>query len=102
MGVDLSTMSRNVSVLERNGYLRRARSAEDGRRVHVKLTPKGRKALTTLQCGERDVLGDVYERIPSEERFNLVRMLESLSACFLKSDEPAACCSPLPAQQSVS
>jgi DNA-binding MarR family transcriptional regulator len=102
MGIDLSTMSRNVSVLERNGYLRRARSAEDGRRVHVKLTPKGRKALTTLQCGERDVLGDVYERIPSEERLNVVRVLESLSACFLKSDEPAACCSPLPAQESVS
>ena len=58
--VDLSTMSRNVTLLERNGYLLRARSAEDGRIVQVTLTAKGKRALDTLRCGERDVLGDVY------------------------------------------
>src|SRR6478752_4341273 len=62
--VDLSTMSRNVTVLERNGYLSRSRSAEDGRVVHVKLTAKGKRALETLRCGERDVLKDVYEGLP--------------------------------------
>src|SRR5450755_1983997 len=45
--VDLSTMSRNVALLEKNGYLSRARSAEDGRIVVVKLTPKGKRALHT-------------------------------------------------------
>src|SRR5579863_4149957 len=57
--VDLSTMSRNVTLLERNGHLLRARSAEDGRIVHVELTGKGKRALNTLQCEEREVLSDV-------------------------------------------
>src|SRR5258708_3729679 len=79
MGVDLSTMSRNVSLLERNGYLERVRSAGDGRVVHPKLTASGRSALTTLRCGERDVLGDVYERIAPSRRAAIVEALESLS-----------------------
>ena len=45
--VELSTMSRNVSLMERNGYLLRARNADDGRVVLVRLTPKGRNALAT-------------------------------------------------------
>src|SRR4051794_25679688 len=53
--VDLSTMSRNVTLLERNGYLLRARSAEDARVVHVRLTAKGKRALESLRCDERDV-----------------------------------------------
>src|SRR4051812_2034992 len=55
LGVDLSTMSRNVSVLERDGYVVRARSEDDGRVVNVSLTAKGRQALETLRCSERDV-----------------------------------------------
>ena len=66
--VDLSTMSRNVTLLERNGYLLRARSAEDGRIVFVRLTSKGARALETLRCEERDVLRDVFEKIPASER----------------------------------
>src|SRR5882672_118648 len=50
--VDLSTMSRNVSLLERNGHLVRARDAGDARIVHVRLTPKGKRALETLRCDE--------------------------------------------------
>ena len=66
--VDLSTMSRNVTLLERNGYLLRARSAEDGRIVQVKLTSKGKRALHTLRCEERDVFGDVFDRLPPANR----------------------------------
>jgi DNA-binding MarR family transcriptional regulator len=94
--VDLSTMSRNVAVLERSGYLLRARSAEDGRVVHVRLSAKGKRVLNTLRCGERDVLGDVYDRIPPSERAGVVKALEILKAGFETLDEPkAACCSPV-------
>src|SRR5580692_4994777 len=47
--VDPSTTSRNVARLERNGYLRRARGAEDGRVVLVRLTAKGSRALESLR-----------------------------------------------------
>ncbi len=99
MGVDLSTMSRNVSVLERNGYLQRVRIADDGRVVHVQLTAKGRTALTTMQCSERDVLGDIYQRIPAGERAMVVKGLEILRGCLAEGEEiAAACCSPSPSQ----
>jgi DNA-binding MarR family transcriptional regulator len=92
--VDLSTMSRNVSVLEKSGYVSRARSAGDGRVVHVRLMAKGRRALTTLRCGERDVLGDVYERLPIREREAVVTALESLRCCLEEEEDEAACCAP--------
>jgi DNA-binding MarR family transcriptional regulator len=94
--VDLSTMSRNVSVLERNGYLQRARDADDGRIVLVRLMAKGRNALTTLRCGERDVLGEVFERIARHDRSQVVKALETLRACFAGSATVAACCPPIP------
>jgi len=95
--VALSTMSRNVSVLERNGYLLRARSAEDGRIVHVGISPKGKRALETLRCDERDVLADVYQRLPAGERPRVVRALEVLRTCLDASNGAAAtCCVPVP------
>jgi DNA-binding MarR family transcriptional regulator len=93
--VDLSTMSRNVALLERNAYLVRARSADDGRIVLVKLTAKGKRALHTLRCGERDILGDVYERLAPAERRSVLDALESLSACLTEADDTAACCVPV-------
>ncbi len=93
--VDLSTMSRNVTVLERNGYLLRSRSAEDGRIVHVAITGKGRRALETLRCEERDVLQDVYERLPTGERPRVLKALEALRTCLDESTSTgAACCPP--------
>ena len=88
-------MSRNVSVLERNGYLVRFRSAEDGRIVQVKLTPKGRRALESLQCDERDVLKDVYERLPVAEQPKVVRALELLKDCLVTTGTTGTtCCAP--------
>jgi DNA-binding MarR family transcriptional regulator len=95
--VDVSTMSRNVTLLERNGYLSRSRSAEDGRKVHVAISAKGKRALESLRCDERDVLADVYERLPAAQRPRVLQALEALRTCL---DEPACndadCCPPVP------
>ena len=99
--VNLSTMSRNVALLEKNGYLSRARSEADGRIVEVTLTPKGDRALHTLRCGERDVLGDVYERLSPVERPRIVKALETLSACLEQSEDGAACCPPPAARKAA-
>jgi DNA-binding MarR family transcriptional regulator len=101
--VDLSTMSRNVTVLERSGYLLRSRSAEDGRIVHVGITAKGRRALDTLRCDERDVLADVYQRLPAGERPKVVKALEVLRSCLDESSTAgAACCPPLQIRKTAS
>ena len=96
LGVDISTMSRNVSVLERNGYLARVRSEDDGRIVLVSLTSQGRRALETLRCGERDVLGDVYDRLPPSDRAAVMTALQALRACLVEGEAAATpCCSPV-------
>src|SRR6266511_766405 len=103
LGVDVSTMSRNVSVLERDGYLVRARSEDDARFVYVSLTAKGRRARETLRCSERDVLRDVYDRLPTAERARVMKTLEALRLCLIRSDsEEAACCPPTSVRKSVS
>jgi DNA-binding MarR family transcriptional regulator len=92
--VDMSTMSRNVTVLERNGYLLRARSAEDARVVHVRLTARGKRALESLRCEERDVLKEVYQRLPVSDRSGVLKALEALQSCLGESAGDVPCCSP--------
>jgi MarR family transcriptional regulator, organic hydroperoxide resistance regulator len=97
MGVDLSTMSRNISLLERDGYLMRARSEEDSRVVRVHLVAKGRRALKTLQCSERNVLKDVYGRLADSDRPRALKVLEALRDCLTKGTlEDAVCCPTAP------
>ena len=101
--VDLSTMSRNVTLLERNGYLLRARSEDDARIVLVRLTAKGRRALETLRCGERDVLQEVYDRLPAGERPKVVKALEVLRTCLeVAGPDAAACCPPAVSRKGAS
>ena len=92
--VDLSTMSRNISVLEREKYVSRARPAGDSRIVTVALTPKGRNALETLRCDEQDVMARVFRRLPMANRPSLIDALETVQAALDSDDEAAvgACC----------
>lgn len=99
--VDLSTMSRNVALLERDDYLIRAKSAEDGRIVNVRLTAKGRRALETLRCGEQEVLGDLYDRLPVKERSRVIKALEVLQTCFEQAAPAEACCAPKAKRRSL-
>ena len=91
--VDLSTMSRNISVLEREKYVSRSRVTADSRVVTVVLTPKGSNALETLRCDEQDVMARVFRRLPTADRASLVEALESVLVA-LDSDGVAAeaCC----------
>lgn len=91
--VDLSTMSRNVALLERNGYLLRTRSPDDARVVEVRLTASGRRALNTLRCSERDALRDIFDRISVGDRSRVLASLETLRSCLVPPNgEGAACC----------
>ena len=82
LGVDLSTMSRNISVLERERYVSRVRSEEDSRFVTVALTSRGRNALKTLRCDEQDVMAKVFRRLPATHRAAIVEALETVQAAL--------------------
>lgn len=92
LGVDLSTMSRNISVLQREGYVERARHPNDSRVVTVALTRKGANALETLRCDERDVMAKLYTRIPAGSRATALRALELVQIALEPEVEATAGC----------
>jgi len=92
LGVDLSTMSRNVSVLQREGYVERAHHPDDSRVVTVALTRKGANALETLRCDEKDVMAKLYNRIPAASRATALRALEQVPTALEPEVETAAPC----------
>lgn len=99
--IDQSTASRNLALLERGGYLSKARHEADARSVIVELTRKGRTVLTSLSCDERDAFSELYDRIPAAQRAPVVAALAALSEA-LGEPAAAACCPPEPKRRTVS
>jgi len=79
MGVTASTMSLMVDRLERGGYVRRERSAEDGRRVDLRLTPGGVRIKKQQNVLEPDLVGAMLEHLDAPEREQALQGLELLA-----------------------
>ncbi|WP_446666996.1 MarR family winged helix-turn-helix transcriptional regulator [Flexivirga sp. B27] len=47
--VSAPSMTRTVNALVEHGYVRRDADPDDGRQVHLQLTPEGRKTLTAIR-----------------------------------------------------
>lgn len=92
--VDVSTMSRNLTVLERTGYVCKTRDRKDARSVRNKLSRKGLQLLASLQCDERSVFAKVYDRIPREQRSAVSEALQVLVAAIESDEKTSACCAP--------
>jgi DNA-binding MarR family transcriptional regulator len=90
LGIDESTASRNLGILVRDGYLKRSRDRDDGRRVRLVLTGKARAALTELSCDERDVFAAIFDRLAPDDRAAALAALSALEAA-LEQTAPACC-----------
>ena len=60
----------------------------------VGITPKGKRALESLRCDEREVLAGVYARLPAHQRPKVVKALEALRTCLERPEGAAAACCP--------
>ncbi len=94
--IELSTASRNLTRLEKQGYVSKVRDESDARTVILRLTTKGRRALSSLSCDERNAFAAVYDRIPAPGR---TAVLEGLIVLASALDEPEGssareCCPP--------
>lgn len=95
--IDLSTASRNLTRLEKQGYVSKIRDASDARTVILRLTAKGTRALSTLSCDERDAFAAVYDRISADRRGKVVAGLTALAEALAETQAPAAeACCPTP------
>jgi len=82
LGLTKGTVSQSLQVLERRGYIAKKADAEDKRRVHLRLTRRGRRLLETVL--PPPILRDALKQRPPRERQaleeGLAELLRSLQA----------------------
>src|SRR4051794_23407350 len=78
-GVDPSTMVARMDVLDENGLVERARSAEDRRSYEIRLSAKGREALTRLRKAAKATGDEVFGVLSDKERATLQKLLVKLA-----------------------
>lgn len=83
LGVDVSTVSRQVRTLERQGLIARAGDPTDGRVARLALTSAGTEALHRLREVRHRFFSEVLDRWPTEDRETLAPLLARLAHDFL-------------------
>ena len=89
MGVAVSTMTRILDVLVREGLVTRKNSTKDRRLVCVGLTNKGRNLAGKLKRCADDYLGDVFANVPANERKKVTESLRTLLGAV--AQHPSCC-----------
>ncbi len=90
LGVQASTLTRNVDRLEKAGLVRREVDPEDARAARVALTAGGRKAARQVERQEEAFARTVLERIPAERRAHALGALQDLLVAVREATE--SCC----------
>ena len=86
--VTAPTMSRLVTALEREGYVRRESDADDGRRVRVVVTPEGVRALNEARRRRVERVAELLDGIDPDRRRTLAEATEILASALER--EPAS------------
>lgn len=79
LGIDPSTASRNLSGLERDGFITRKKGTDDGRQTDVRLTPRGKRTAESVTEESTQALALVLEKLPRSERGRVLEALDVLA-----------------------
>ncbi|HWO89093.1 MAG TPA: MarR family winged helix-turn-helix transcriptional regulator [Gemmatimonadales bacterium] len=95
MGVTPSTMSLAIDRLEREGYVRRSRDRRDGRRVELRLTPKGAQIKERDKVLDPELVRTMLSTLTAEGRARAIGGLELLAraastAMYIKQSRTAS------------
>ncbi|WP_455352814.1 MarR family winged helix-turn-helix transcriptional regulator [Streptomyces sp. SYSU K217416] len=94
MGIDSSTVTRQVAPLVDTGLVKRTSHPEDGRAVVLQLSPRGLARLEEVRSSRRELMAQVTEGWTPEERESfctlLTRFNSSLSARMAAAAEADA------------
>ncbi|MEU4620657.1 MarR family transcriptional regulator [Actinoplanes sp. NPDC023801] len=77
--LEKSTVSRLVTNLVSRGWIQREASGDDGRGVLLVITEAGATAATRQADARRNRLTAVLDRIPDDQRGDIVRALQTLA-----------------------
>lgn len=90
--VTLPTVTGIADHLESLGYVQRSPSPEDRRRVVIRLTPKGVRALRSLHQHHADIGRDLSQLVPDEDRAELTRALVRIASRLTPDHGPCPGC----------
>ncbi|HEU4352648.1 MAG TPA: helix-turn-helix domain-containing GNAT family N-acetyltransferase [Burkholderiales bacterium] len=78
LDLDLGYLSRLLQSLRRQGLVQGQASKQDGRRVHLSLTTKGRRAYQSLDARSREEVAGMLGKLAAPEQVRLVGALETV------------------------
>lgn len=94
MGIDSSTVTRQVAPLVDTGLVKRTSHPEDGRAVVLQLSPRGEARLNEVRSSRRDLMAELTGDWSAEERESfctlLTRFNSALSARQTSQSTPDA------------
>jgi DNA-binding MarR family transcriptional regulator/GNAT superfamily N-acetyltransferase len=88
LALDAGYLSRLLRGLERQGVLARRRSDSDGRRSHLALTPRGRRAFAALDERSAAEVAAMLAAVPAPEHQRLVQAVETVQRLLEPAPEP--------------
>ena len=78
LGLDAGYLSRILRGFERRRLLRRIRSTEDSRRIHLVLTARGRRAFAPLNRGSQQEMGAILDRLSPSDQTRVVEAMQTV------------------------
>ncbi|MEY2524086.1 MAG: hypothetical protein QOJ66_2651 [Ilumatobacteraceae bacterium] len=86
IGVDPSTMSRHVGVLERGGFVERVADPDDGRATSLSLTAAGRDVMERVRDARHDLITGALVNWDDDDRTQLATLLGRLADDFVRAE----------------
>jgi len=80
LGLDAGYLSRILAGFEKKKLLKRTPSETDGRRYHLALTEKGRKAFAPLNEASRAEIGGLLQPMSTSDRDRLAKAMATIEA----------------------
>jgi DNA-binding MarR family transcriptional regulator/GNAT superfamily N-acetyltransferase len=79
LGLDAGYLSRILAKFEKQRLLKRMPAPEDGRRYHLTLTEKGRKAFAPLDEASRTEIAALLQPLPETRRHQVVAAMDAIA-----------------------
>ena len=89
LGLDAGDLSRIVGGFRRRGFLRREASAADGRRAHLRLTERGRRAFAPYEARARREVGAMLTDLSSAAQRRVVGAMQTIERTLAPPQPPA-------------
>ncbi|RII20934.1 MarR family protein [Streptomyces sp. YIM 130001] len=83
MGIDSSTVTRQVAPLVESGLVKRTSHPEDGRAVVLELSPRGQSRLDDVRASRRELMAQLTDDWDADERDAFCALLTRFNSALL-------------------